>query len=268
MYRMTRRVLVVMLGCVAGALAATPATARVHPGAMTFTKGAQCTSNFVFADRSATYLGQAAHCAGTGAATETDGCRSESRPIGTPVRIKGARARGTLVYSSWLAMQRRRTRNLNACAYNDFALVKLGRADARRVDPTVPVFGGPTGLGGAAPGDAVYSYGNSSLRPDGGPLSPKRGLILERQGAGWSWTVETVTPGIPGDSGSGFLNDRGEAIGVLSTLNIAPGPGTNGVGGLRKELRYMRRHSSFSHVHLVEGREPFDPDPLRAILGS
>ncbi|MCW2567634.1 MAG: hypothetical protein JWN54_1731, partial [Mycobacterium sp.] len=31
------------------------------------------------------YLGQAAHCAGTGAATETNGCTAASRPLGTPV---------------------------------------------------------------------------------------------------------------------------------------------------------------------------------------
>ena len=41
---------------------------------MTFTEGAQCTSNFVFQDGGNVYLGQAAHCSGTSAATETDGC--------------------------------------------------------------------------------------------------------------------------------------------------------------------------------------------------
>ena len=41
---------------------------------MTFTEGAQCTSNFVFRDGGGTYLGQAAHCSGTGEATDTNGC--------------------------------------------------------------------------------------------------------------------------------------------------------------------------------------------------
>ena len=36
--------------------------ATVHPGVMTFTDGAQCTSNFVFTGGSNVYLGQAAHC--------------------------------------------------------------------------------------------------------------------------------------------------------------------------------------------------------------
>jgi hypothetical protein len=39
-----------------------PGQATVHPGVMTFTKGAQCTSNFVFTQGSSVYLGQAAHC--------------------------------------------------------------------------------------------------------------------------------------------------------------------------------------------------------------
>ena len=79
--------------------------ADIHPGVMTFTEGAQCTSNFVFRDGGGTYLGQAAHCSGTGAATDTNGCDAGSLPLGTPVEIDGATRPGTLVYSSWIAMQ-------------------------------------------------------------------------------------------------------------------------------------------------------------------
>src|SRR5687767_7125759 len=64
--------------------------AEIHPGVMTFTEGAQCTSNFVFRDGGGTYLGQAAHCSGTGAATDTDGCDAGTLPLGTPVEIDGA----------------------------------------------------------------------------------------------------------------------------------------------------------------------------------
>src|SRR5215207_9162764 len=88
-----------------GSASADHGSAPIHPGVMTFTAGGQCTSNFVFRDGGGTYLGQAAHCAGTGAATETDGCDSGSQPLGTPVEISGATRPGTMVYSSWLAMQ-------------------------------------------------------------------------------------------------------------------------------------------------------------------
>jgi hypothetical protein len=78
----------------------------------------------------------------------------------------------------------------------------------------------------------------------------------------------TVTPGIPGDSGSGFLNSSGQAIGVLSTLQILPTAGSNGVGDLAKELSYMRANSSFSGVQLAPGTQPFNPNLVSAIVGA
>src|SRR5512138_3464096 len=90
----------------ASASAWAPASsAAVHPGVMTFTDGAQCTSNFVFTDGTSTYLGQAAHCSGTGGQTETNGCDSGSLPEGTPVEVDGASKPGTMVYNSWIRMQ-------------------------------------------------------------------------------------------------------------------------------------------------------------------
>jgi hypothetical protein len=219
--------------------------AAVHPGVMTFTDGAQCTSNFVFTDGSSTYLGQAAHCSGTGTAAETNGCDSGSLPVGTPVET-----------------------HPDTCDYNDFALVRIDPADVDKVNPSVPGFGGPTGIGGAGEGATVYSYGNSSLRGGVTKLSPKEGRVVATDGGGWSRTVYTVTPGVPGDSGSGFLNGSGAAIGVLSTLQILPTAGSNGVGDLARELNYMRANSSFSGVQLEPGTEAFDGDLVNAIGGA
>jgi len=243
-------------------------TATVHPGVMTFTDGAQCTSNFVFTDQTNVYLGQAAHCSGTGGQTETNGCTSGSLPLGTAVEIDGASKPGTMVYNSWLAMQAQGETSPNACQYNDIALVRIAAADIGKVNPSVPGFGGPTGVGGAGVGETVYSYGNSELRGGVTKLSPKQGIVVTIEGNGWSRTVYTVTPGIPGDSGSGFLNDSGKAIGVLSTLEILPTAGSNGVGDLGRELNYMHANSVFSGVHLVPGTVPFNPDLVSAILGA
>jgi hypothetical protein len=55
----------------------------------TYTDGAQCTANFVFTNGTDTFIGQAAHCSGTVAATETNGCRAGSLPLGTR-RVNGA----------------------------------------------------------------------------------------------------------------------------------------------------------------------------------
>ena len=232
------------------------ATAPIHPGVQTVTAGAQCTANFVFTSGTTVYIGQAAHCSGTGGNTETDGCTSGSRPIGTPVDVGGV-ATGTMVYNSWLTMQSVGETDANTCAYNDLALIQLSASDGAKVNPSIPFWGGPTSVGGGtALGDNVYSYGNSSLRLGLTQLSPKRGLSLGDDGGGWTHTVYTVTPGIPGDSGSAFLNASGQAIGVLSTVAIAPLAGSNGVGDLAHELAYLNSHTSMS-VSLATGTEPF-----------
>src|SRR4029453_7388207 len=130
------------------ASAATPtwapaATATIHPGVQTFTNGAQCTANFVFTQGTQVYIGQAAHCSGTGASTDTNGCIAESLPNGTAVEVDGASRPGTMVYNSWNAMQAKGETNADACAGNDFALIKLDPADYGRVNPSIPFWGGP-----------------------------------------------------------------------------------------------------------------------------
>src|SRR3954468_24121006 len=122
------------------------ATATIHPGVQVFTDGAQCTANFAFADATDVYLGQAAHCSGIGAATDTNGCTAQSLPLGTPVDITGADHPGTLVYNSWLQMQSLGETDPDTCAFNDLALVKVGPADVAKVNPSIPFWGGPTGL--------------------------------------------------------------------------------------------------------------------------
>src|SRR3954453_8496094 len=234
------------------------ATAPVHPGVQTDTKGAQCTANFIYFDSTSVYIGQAAHCSGTGGNTETDGCTSGTLPVGTQVTVQGASKPGTMVYNSWITMQALGEKDANTCAFNDLALVRLDPADAGKVNPSVPRWGGPNGLaGGTASLEQVYSSGNSSLRPVP-PLSPKTGVSLGSDSDGWQQTVYTLTPGIPGDSGSGFLNSSGQAFGVLSTVQILPLAGANGVGTLAKELDYLHAHaSSLAGVQLANGTEPF-----------
>jgi hypothetical protein len=227
---------------------------------MTYTGGAQCTANFVFQANGVTYLGQAAHCSGTGAATDTNGCTATSLPLGTPVTV--GNYTGTMVYNSWLTMQSLHETDAETCAYNDLALIQLPAAAVADTNPSVPTFGGPTGLGGpVGTGENVYSYGNSSLRFGLAPLSPKRGVAVTSTPGGWSTTVYTVTPGIPGDSGSGFLDSSGKAIGVLSTVALAPLPASNGVGTLAKEVAYAQAHG-VAGLAVVNGTEPFSSGAL------
>ncbi len=86
----------------------------------------------------------------------------------------------------------------------------------------------------------MFTYGNSILRGGVRALSPKTGASLgDLEGSGgWSEDVYTASPGIPGDSGSGFMDANGNALGVLSTVQLAPVAASNGVGTLAKELAY------------------------------
>ncbi|HET7721617.1 MAG TPA: S1C family serine protease [Acidimicrobiales bacterium] len=255
--------LTALAGFAAPTASATPtwapaASATIHPGVQTFTEGAQCTANFVFTDAVDVFIGQAAHCSGTGSATETDGCDSASLPLGTEVEIDGASQPGVMVYNSWLAMQAAGETDPNTCAYNDFALVRIHPTDHDKVNPSIPFWGGPVALGDeTAPLETVYSYGNSILRLGLAALSPKQGISLGTTGGGWSHHVYTVTPGIPGDSGSAFLDSAGSAIGVLSTIQLAPLVASNGVSDLGSALDYAR--SQGFAVHLEPGTEPFSP---------
>ncbi len=249
------------------------AAAEIHPGTMMYTQGAQCTANFVFTDaESNVYVGYAAHCAGLGAATDTNGCLAESLPLGTPVTFNEGGSlisegtvvgQGTLVYSSWLTMHQLGTTDANTCAYNDFALVKVAAGDVGKVNPSIPFWGGPTGIdtNGTAAGDRVYTYGNSSLRFGISQLSPHTGISIGDDAAdgGWSHPLYTVTPGVPGDSGSAFVSADGKAIGVLSTLGLAPLPLSNNIGDLGRELAFAQANSGIVGLTLVNGTEPFDP---------
>lgn len=237
------------------------ATAAIKPGVQTVTGGAQCTANFVFTDGVKVFIGQAAHCSGTGGSTETNGCDSGSLPLGTPVTVGGASRPGTMVYNSWLTMQALGETDSETCQYNDLAIVELDPADYAKVNPSIPRWGGPvaTSSPGTVTGDNVYSYGNSSLRFGITQTSPKQGTSLGDSPGGWSHDVYTATPGIPGDSGSAFLDKSGRALGVLSTVQIAPLAASNGVGDVGKEVSYMKAHSALSALNIALGTQPFTP---------
>lgn len=257
-------------------------SATIHPGVMTFTNApsflggaSQCTANFVFTDASGgVYLGQAAHCSSTGEDTETNGCTTKSLPLGTPIYsgtiveggIENGPQIGTLAYNSWIAMQAKGEKDADTCAYNDLALIKILPGQVANVNPTVPFWGGPDGLAPAAlkAGERVFSYGNSILRGGVSVLSPKTGVSLgevEPTG-GWSEELYTLSPGIPGDSGSAFVDGSGNALGVLSTVELAPTPAANGVGTLAKELAYANSVTGLG-LGVATGTTPFSSLPIQ-----
>lgn len=233
--------------------------ATITPGARTITgESGQCTANFVFTDGHDVYLGQAAHCASTAGPTATNGCRTDTLPLGTEVAIEGADHPGTLAYSSWTTMKAVDETDVNACRFNDFALVRVHPDDRDKINPSVPAFGGPDGLNtaGTRLSDAVYAYGDSQFRLGIEPLSPKQGFSNGTSAGGWNHNVYLVTPGVPGDSGGPVLDKDGNALGVLSTVMAAPSPGSNDVTDLSRALAYANHHTD-ADVRLVPGTRGF-----------
>ena len=247
------------------------ASAAIRPGVVTETEGGgSCTSNFVFTSGDRTFIGQAAHCGGTGDATETDGCDSGTVDVGTTVTIKaadGTDRTGALAYSSWVAMQAAGETDPDTCAFNDFALVEIAPEDTGDVNPSLPVYGGPTALdsNGLGSGDLVYSFGNSPVRLGIEALGPKVGINVSDTGGGRNHDVYTLTPGVPGDSGSAFVDGSGAAFGVLSTLNLAPLPASNGVIDLAHALDYAAANGDVGDVELALGTEPFTSGPAAGL---
>ena len=172
--------------------------------------------------------GKPAHCAGTGEATETNGCDAGSLPLGTKVEIDGASQPGTLVYSSWLTMQGKNETDGNACDYNDLALVEIDPADVGQVNPSVPGFGGPQHADGPAPTArtstptatprcAARRRNHSQPQEGQGPLHGRRRLDAHRL------YVSLRHPRATRAAGS--FDARDNAFGTLSTVQIAPHAG-------------------------------------------
>jgi hypothetical protein len=211
--------------------------------------GSQCTSNFIFLDPANTtvFIGFAAHCAAAGDdATNTDGCdpANAALPLGTAVEVAGASQPATLAYTSWGTMQKVGESG-GACAANDFAFAVLHADDAPKAHPAMLTFGGPVALADSrsvGAGDKVLTFGNTGLRPGPAALDAREGYVIGQADNGWTTTIYTVTPGLPGDSGSGVLTGSGEALGILVTVGITPFTLSNGVTSLDRALAYASAH--------------------------
>ncbi len=221
-----------------------------------------CTSNFVFSDGGGTvYLGTAAHCmAGEEATSSVDGCKEPVMGKGTQVAIRGRDGKdyaGTLAYNSWATMQATGESDPAVCNENDLALVALAPEDVARTSPTVPGFGGPTALDtdGTSDGEKVYSY-----QPNQVLVAPNKQGVSLGQPDPRTHVVATVPQGVPGDSGSGYMDAQGNAFGSLSSL-MAPTT-TNGVADIAQALAYGAEKGAVGEVSLVPGDRPFSSSGL------
>src|SRR5947208_4483804 len=163
---------------------------------------AGCTMNFVFTDGSSYYIGTAGHCAGNGK-TVIAQVSTRVDPTNTIVTLA---AIGTTV-SSW-----------NQGIGKDFALVRID--PGFKVVPGVTGALGPTGVFCGDPvGQPVMHYGHGYIffveqgYAKFGEVIPDLTLLVKFTSPdGFNWAGY----GLPGDSGSGVMNDAGLAVGDLT----------------------------------------------------
>jgi hypothetical protein len=245
---------VVALGGATGPVAAAPVSpASIGPGTQLITAGRTCTASFVFRDaRLRLYVGYAASCATRRAATAGNPCSARSLPRGTVVRLaeRGhTLGYGRLRYSSLRALHRAGVTDAATCAANDFALVRIRGALRRQVDAGMPYWGGPSGLG-ALPAAGATVFGLA--RPSRGARTlPRAGQVTETvQGTA---TMTTPLASSRAARGSGFLDDAGRAVGILTDSTAA---GDNTLVSLADVVAFARTHG-VAGLRLVPGRTSF-----------
>ena len=154
-------------------------------------------------------------------------------------------------------MQSKGEADADTCAYNDLALVKVDPADVGNVNPSIPFWAGRPACTAAAPPPATRSSATATRAArrrrrssaQAGQERRRRRKRLEPHGLHGH-------PGIPATPGSAFLDATGNALGVLSTVAIAPLAGSNGVGDVAKGLADANSTGGFG-VTLAQGTEAF-----------
>ena len=162
-----------------------------------------CTMNFVFTDGTSKYIGTAGHCVAGG---KTVIAQISTRVDPTDTVFVTLAAIGNVV------------KTVNQGIGKDFALVKIN--SGFKVVPGMAGALGPTGVFCGDPvGQPVMHYGHGYIffveqgYAKFGEVIPDLTLLVKFASPnGFNW----VGYGLPGDSGSGVMNDAGLAVGDLS----------------------------------------------------
>ena len=178
-----------------------------------------CTMNFVFTDGTSQYIGTAGHC--------VQGGKNVVMQVMT--RVSPVEESSLLVTFAKIGTV---ARSWNQGIGKDFALVRIN--SGFKVIPGVAGGLGPTGVLCLDPvGQPVMHYGHGYIffveqgNPKFGEVVPDLTLVFKFTSPnGFNW----VGYGLPGDSGSGVMNDAGLAVGDLTHgIGVAgvPVPGLN-----------------------------------------
>jgi hypothetical protein len=178
---------------------------------------AGCTANFVWEDSGSYYLGAAGHCflgngaVGDNTSPDGDDLSNVTVRVGIDYTFGGLTAlnglRGT-TYELGDVVYARQAAADGTQVGHDFGLVEIPQKaiDEGIVDPSLPQFGGPTGVvdSGALPsGEPICQYGNGVGNGEVFATKGRRGASLGAFGTYRGWYA--ALRGSPGDSGSAIL---------------------------------------------------------------
>ena len=214
----------------------------LRPGINMSYDGLGCSTSFLFEHEGRIFMATAAHCVAEG-----NGCddgRDMPDQKATLYLTDGEEAEAAVAYHSWTTMSRIQEEDNDACEGNDFALLELPPEAIPLAHPASLHFQAPTGLA-TDPTASIWGYGQSDLRQGLRDSHPKQGRHLGMAFGGWQHQVYLATPGIFGDSGGHIMTDDGQALGIASTILLAP-PGANHYTDIAMALEYMRQHEGWA----------------------
>ena len=222
-------------------------TAPIHPGVVVKMAGVDCIAGFVLQQRHQIFVAVPASCASAGPGEAQDGCASSQLPIGLAVHVQGARHDAKIAYSSWVQMQLHSVTASRRCHTTPLVLVRLARRDRKRVNPSIPLVGGPEGVSSAAP----TAPASLTLYLENAAATA---TAVSTTAGGWKHTM-VVNGAVPTTAaGSPVLTSSGRAIGMVSVVPPSgSSAGPTDVHDLRLELQALRHTHGFHHVHLVAG---------------
>jgi hypothetical protein len=169
---------------------------------------AWCTANFVFRKSTTWGLGTAGHCAAKDAlGGYPDVTAYVVPPVGSG-KLPGFYHIGRFTLSH------------NNGIGDDFAMISIYAKFNSWVSPTMPVWGGPTGVYTSNAPTLAKHFGHGAAVGTGG--TPRAGvcpILTARKGTAFAW----YGVGAPGDSGSGVEAALGEALGDFTHIVILDG---------------------------------------------
>jgi hypothetical protein len=229
---------------VADNTSAAGARSRVHPNAVVTIADMNCKVGLLLHRGKRVYAGIPASCTALplDEGKLQNGCVAATAPIGTPARIAGAKHRTKLVYNSFTRMQQMGVKRHNECDFNDLALLKLKKKDAKAARGAVPRLSAPKSVSSNGPK-------NGSMVTFGSARTATAGATKHN---GWVYELSAAPSVSASDVGTPVTQD-GHLLGMLTAIpvgTVSPSPAA--VYNIDRAIKIARQQHKFRHLKLLK----------------